>query len=476
MKSIYRSLLGATLLASTLTAAAQETPRSAYFLDGYTMRHELNPALAGEYNYITMPALGNFNLSMASNVGVKTFLYKMPNGDLTTFMNKSVDAKTFLDKIHGDNKITMGLDLTILSAGFKAFGGFNTITIGTRTDVGVSLPKGLLQFMKLGQTGPDTHYSFNDLTVRANAMAEIALGHSHKINDKLQIGAKFKFLLGLGNIDAKIDRMDVVMSEDKWLVKGDGHINMSAGSGLYVPTKREAGSSYDTPEEGSEIEWDEIDYDSFSLTGYGIGFDLGATYQLLPDLRLSASILDLGFVRWNNTVKGHTLKDKTWTFDGFKDVALDSDQPGYDDNSLDQQLDDMWDGLQDVINFHKTKDKASHTTALAATVLVGAEYDMPFYNKLTGGLLLSHRFNGPFSWTEGRISANVKPVKWFDASVNYAYSTFGSSLGWMLNFHPKGFNFFIGSDHQFFRVTPQFVPVGNATMSFNMGINFTFGS
>ncbi len=46
----------------------------------------------------------------------------------------------------------------------------------------------------------------------------------------------------------------------------------------------------------------------------------------------------------------------------------------------------------------------------------------------------------------------------------------------MLNFHPKGFNFFIGSDHQFFTLTPQMVPVGKATALVNVGFNVTFGS
>ncbi len=46
----------------------------------------------------------------------------------------------------------------------------------------------------------------------------------------------------------------------------------------------------------------------------------------------------------------------------------------------------------------------------------------------------------------------------------------------MLNFHPKGFNFFVGTDHQFFRLTPQFAPVGHAMASVNLGFNVTFGS
>ena len=61
---------------SVLTAAAQEAPRTAYFLDGYSYRHELNPAFAGERNYISIPVLANMDMSLFSNVGVNPFLYK----------------------------------------------------------------------------------------------------------------------------------------------------------------------------------------------------------------------------------------------------------------------------------------------------------------------------------------------------------------------------------------------------------------
>lgn len=102
---------------------------------------------------------------------------------------------------------------------------------------------------------------------------------------------------------------------------------------------------------------------------------------------------------------------------------------------------------------------------------------MPFYQKLTGGFLFTHRFAGCFSWTEGRFSANYKPTRRFDMAVNYGASTFGASFGWMLNFHPRGYTFFIGSDHQFFKVTPQplSLPVGKASMQINLGMSITFG-
>lgn len=461
---------------TAVAASAQEAPRTAYFLDGYTYRHELNPAFAGERNYIAIPALGNYNISLFSSVGVNTFLYPTQAGSpykLTTFMSPTVSADEFLGKLSNNNHINANIDMTLFSAGFKAFHGFNTISIGVHSDMGVNLPKDLFRFMKLMQDG-GREYNFKDIRVDANAMAEIALGHSHKINDKLDIGAKVKVLLGVGSMSAHIDDMRVSMAGDSWSIKADGSFEMAAGSGLYVPTKKEAGVSYDNPDQADLIEWGDIEYNNFGLGGFGLGVDLGATYQLLPDLQLSAAINDLGFMSWNNAVKGRTGTE--WKFNGFKDIAIDSDQPNYEENKLDKQLDNLWDDLEDLVNFHREDTDGAYSKALHATIHLGAEYRMPFYKGLTGGFLFSQYIAGCSSWTEGRFYATVKPAKWFDATINYGASTYGSSFGWMLNFHPKGFNFFLGSDHQFFKLTPQFVPVGNACASLNLGFNVTFGS
>ena len=348
-------------------------------------------------------------------------------------------------------------------------------SVGVHADMGINLPKDFFRFAKLGQAEEDIRYNFKDIKANATAYAEIALGHSRKITDQLTVGAKLKFLLGVGNVTAHITDMDVRMSDEQWHIKAAGEVQMAAGSGLYVPTKAEAGVDYDKPADADLIEWGDIDYNSFGLSGFGMGVDLGATYQLLPDLQLSLAVNDFGFMGWNHAVTGLTGGGE-WTFDGFQNVAVSEDQPGYEDNKLSEQLDRLWDDVQDVINIHRDKVNGSYTKALNATIRVGAEYNMPFYRNLTGGFLFSSYIAGCQSWTEGRFYANVKPVKWFDATINYGASTYGSSFGWMINFHPKGFNFFIGSDHQFFKVTPQFVPVGNACANINFGFNVTFGS
>lgn len=257
----------------------------------------------------------------------------MQGYDLTTFMSPSVSADEFLGKLGKYNHVNANLNLTLLSTGFKAFGGFNTISAGVRTEVGVVIPKELFEFMKLGQTGPDTRYSFENLQANASAMAEIGLGHSRAINEKLNIGAKLKFLLGVGNVNAKINRMDVRLSNSQWSIDAEGELNAAAGSGLSIPTKQEIGAEYDTPAEADQIEWGKIKYNSFGLSGFGMAVDLGATYKLLPDLTLSAAVLDLGFMGWSNNIKGRTSAEP-WTFDGFKDVAIMEDQDDYEEKKL----------------------------------------------------------------------------------------------------------------------------------------------
>jgi hypothetical protein len=454
---------------------AQESMRSAYFMDGFTYRHELNPAFMGEHNYISIPILANMNIGINSNVGVNTFLYKMPNGQLTTFMNSSVDATSFLNKLSTTNKVTSDINITLLSAGFKAFKGYNTITIGARTFVGASLPKDLFTFAKLGMTSDETYYNFKNVTVKANAVAEIALGHSHDINSKITVGGKLNILLGVGNVNTKIANMDVRLSDQQWSVQADAQMDIAAGSGLYVPTKQEAGKEYDKAEMADLVDWEDIDYDKFGLSGAGASVDLGVVYKIIPDLTLSASILDFGFMNWSHNIKAKTA-NTAWTFNGFHEVTFNKNQPNYDDNKLDEQFDQLTDDLEDLVSFHRTEADGSRSQMLAPTISLAAEYTMPFYRKLTGGFLFTQKINGVFSWTEGRLSANVKPVKWFDASINYGVSTYGSSFGWIVNFHPKGFNFFIGSDHQFFKITPQVIPVGNASASISFGMNVTFGS
>lgn len=472
--TIYKVMAAVAVAMAAFTATAQEALRSAYFLPGYNFRHELNPALAPERGYLALPALGGINVGLNSNIGLSTFLYPIGGGKLTTFMSPTVGTDQFLDKLKDRNHFTQSFGVNILSLGFRGFGGYNTLGISVRQTASVVIPKDMFAFMKRGMTGASTHYNFKDLGVNGNVIGEIALGHSRRITKDLRVGAKVKVLLGGANVNAKISDMDITLSDQIWQIRAQGEMSVAAGKGLRVPTKYELGKEPASSPDANMVEWGDIDYDSFGLSGFGLGFDFGATYQLLPELELSAAVLDLGMMTWNNVVKAQTPAT-TWSFEGFKDIAVDSSDPNYEENKLGNQFENIGDDLEDCTNFRRTETGAKRTSGLGTTVSLGAAYTLPVWKGLVGGLLLTQRIDGMYSWTEGRVSANLIPCGWFDLSANYALSSFGSSLGWIINFHPAGFNIFIGSDYQFYKVTEQYIPVGNVNANLQFGINFTFG-
>lgn len=466
-------MAGALLLTSA-SSFAQQTLRSGYFLEGYEYRHALNPAFGPDRKgFVSFPFLGNINVGMSGNVGVSNFLYKTSDGGLTTFLNESVTASDFLGGINQNNRLSVDYNMGIFSMGFSKFGGYNTIGINLRSNVSATMPYELFEFMKMGGKGANTVYHMENIGVSSKAYVEVALGHSRDVNEKWRVGGKLKFLLGVYNADAMIDNMDVQLTDEQWSIQGSGELNLGM-KGLNVPTYAESKKpgDYDASK-AQNINYSDIELNSPGLGGFGLAVDLGATYQVREDLQLSASLLDLGFLSMSNNTHG-VMSMEPWVFDGFKNVPYDSNDPNGNEkpNSLQNQIDDLTDGLEDYFSFQKEGETSSKTSALGATLNLGALYTLPYYDKLKFGFLSSTRIQGKYSWSEGRFSANIAPVNWFDASVNYAVSSFGSSFGWLINFHPHKFNFFIGSDHQFFKVTPQFLPVGHANMSLSMGINF----
>ncbi len=458
----------------TISTWAQNSLRSAYFLDGYTYRHQMNPAFASERDYVGMPVLGNLKVGLQSNIGVSDFLYKRPDGSLTTFMNNIVSAGEFLDGLKERNRLNVDLDVNIISFGIHKWGGFNTFDLSVKSGTRMNLPKDLFEFAKVGMQNGNSVYDLKDMGVYSNSYAEIALGHSRKIMDKLTVGAKVKFLLGIYNADFHVDDMRLVMSDNKWSVTGSGEFS-SAGI-VDIPTKlknrdfRGEDGTLQTKRE-EVLDFDNIDTGD-AISGFGMAFDFGATYRLREDLELSMALLDLGWISYKNAVQAN-MATEPWEFDGFTDIPFNSDEaaPG---QSIEDQLDDLGDDLEDLVQM-KVQGKERHTKALGATLNIGSIYTFPYYDKLKFGFLESTRINGQYSWSEGRFSANVAPVKCFDASISYAVSSFGSSFGWMANYHGRGFSIFLGSNHQFFKVTPQCLPVHDANMNISIGINFPFG-
>ena len=467
MKIIRHAHLLATyvvICTATLFEASAQSLRTAYFSDSYIYRHRLNPAMSNEDSYSSLLGLGNLNVDYGTNEGVNTFI--VPYRDkLVTFMHESVAPSDFLSGLSEKVRMQQGLDLTFFSFGKKSKNAYQTYELRLREQVGIQLPKDLFSFMK--KSDPDKTYIFSDMHIVAKAWADLSYGYSLSINAKLRIGVKAKFLLGLGYVDAEIERGSASFGEDEWTMQMKGKFIVGGAKG----------TRFSRDDNGL---FDGIDDFKFGVAGYGGAIDIGATYDLsdiTEGVKLSASLCDMGFLRWSNCANANN-DGKLFTFTGFDHFTLhdeDTHIEGSHTGSLSDQWHDIRDDLEEMYNL-KVGDTRADRQWLAATVHIGVEYELPSYRNLCLGLLLIHRISDVFGYNEARLNVNLGNGHKFDMALSGAYNTYGASLGAMFNIHLQGFNIFIGSDRIYFgKVNKYFIPLDNGGMNLQWGINFPFG-
>ncbi len=454
-KVIISAAMAAMILLPTALRAQDLS--SGYFVEDYTYRYQMNPAFGNSQNFISMPALGNLNVGLHGNLGISDVLYNV-DGKTTTFMNPKLSSDEVLKNINDVNRIGTLDKIGILSAGFKAFGGYNTVSINAVADVSVKVPGEMFNLLKNGVANKT--YDLGDLRASGVAYGEIAFGHSRQVMKGLRVGATLKFMLGGGYMDAHMRNANLVLGENEWTVTTDADLRSSV-KGLTYKTKvnDRTGHRYVNG----------IDVDGTGLNGFGMALDLGAVYETpVKGLTVSLALLDLGFISWNNDMLATTNGEKTFTTDKYTFNA-DDDAP----NSFSKEWDRLRDDFSAIYELDDMGDQGGRTSMPHATLNIGVQYALPMYNKLTFGLLNTTRLAGDFTTTDFRLSANIAPCRIFSGGVNLGVGTFGASFGWVANLHLTGFNFFLGMDRAPGKLCKQGVPL-SSNAQVTMGINFPF--
>jgi hypothetical protein len=272
-------------------------------------------------------------------------------------------------------------------------------------------------------------------------------------------------LFGLGRADVKIKDMKADLADnDKWTMQGDVQANVSV-EGFKFKSKTK---NYEH-RTGSYEYIDDVDVDGYGLSGFGLAFDLGAEYKWDENWSFSAALLDLGYIGWKTNYVAST--------DGDREIHTSKYIFNVDDdasNSFENESDRFVEGLSELYELQDKGNKGSRSRGLAATMNLGVEYTPDFYRKMSFGLTNSTRM-GKYGWTEFRLSTNVAPTNIFSASANVALCTYCFSFGWLLNFHPTGFNMYLGMDHTLSKLAKQGLPLSGRG-NVNIGINIPFGN
>lgn len=408
-------LLGICISLLVPTAMQAQYLRSSYFMEGSSTRMQLNPASQPKRGYVNLPVIGSLAAEVSSNsLGIQDVI------DIFDSDGEFYNNDKFYNRLKGMNELNVSLNTDVVSFGFYKGKGFWSFNVGARVDVDATIPKTMFEYLRavdVENFNWEGQQAFNiqNEKLRLNSYIEVGAGYSRAINERLTIGGKAKLLLGAGNINLKINQLYISGKEagmnSELQLKADAYLEASA-KGL------------DLEEENGYIT--DLDYNNFGISGYGAGFDLGASYQVMKNLTFSAAILDLGFISWG--------KSSTQIAESNKNTVINKDNYGDSSEVLDFELY----GLQ-------KKESKSRTTSLSPTMVLGGEYGL-LDNKLGLGLLSTTRFGQLKTYSELTLSANYRPNTLINASLSYSMIQGGETFGIAFKVGPL----MLGTDYMYF--------------------------
>ncbi|MCC5923945.1 MAG: hypothetical protein JJT77_09170, partial [Crocinitomicaceae bacterium] len=153
-------------------------------------------------------------------------------------------------------------------------------------------------------------------------------------------------------------------------------------------------------------------------------------------LLVSASMNDLGFIRWNGNTRNFSTNDVTYTFEG-----VDINQLLQDSLNV---FDALIDSLAGLVGQDENND--SYSTSLYTRFFVGGRYLIT--DEIGGTLLLYNEIvNGRYR-AGLHAGVNAKLGEWLSASVNYGYYGRGwANLGGGFSLRGGPVQFYLGVDN-----------------------------
>jgi hypothetical protein len=457
------------------TGASAQYGNTYYYMHMIPQANQLNPAFQPNCQfYIGFPILAPVRFEVESNSlrYNDIFTWNSETGKFITFMHPEGDKQKFLNALEPVNVVRAGIATSIVSVGWRDELFFFTVDFGQRMDQDISFSQDLAEFMINGNLN-QSRFTFSDLANNINLYHELAIGVSYNFDDEFQLGARAKLLLGMGNVTVRQSDINMKTSIDEWTVKSD----IIADASLpYVDLPIDEDGYLDIDSLQSRGDLDLMDLIFPILTGLpdlispsnlgtvfgvknpGFALDFGFNYKPVERVIVSASVLDLGFIRWRNSTYNFK-QEMDYSFEGVE-YTLDEDwDPG----------EDLLDSLEDVTKIKTTQDK--YTSFLSSRVYIGAAYELSEKVRF-GGVFRSRIHNYKF-YNQFTISANYQPFNMLSGTLSY--SIMGNSymnLGLGLSVRGGPFNFYFITDQA---PTVYFWPQEFSSLNFRFGFNLVFG-
>lgn len=401
MKKIV-SLIALSICLFSLQGRAQNG--NFYFNEMQVQRNNLNPAFATPYLLsVGVPGISGLNLRLENNfLSWNTLIVRGADDSLR------VDLSRLAGKSNYRSRIAFALDEELLRFGCRL--GRNNFVAGAsiHADMQMVLANETLDFLL---QGPGEHIGLNELSgnrLDINSYAYLYFGYSRLVNKNLTIGGRFKLLKGLYNLHTNNLKINFnILNED-----------MTSPDIMPYEYDLRLGGSINTnlPIQGLGLNMGQLTNIQF-FRNLGMALDLGVNYHVGAGLDVSASILDLGFISWNDD--NTTILRETGRSARFQGLDLIKITGG--ESSAGTLVSDVLYGIWDSIGFKKDTVRNAYTRALPASLNVGISYTLLKMHRF--GVLLHGQFYNKYFAPEVSFSYTLMPCKNFALSVSNTFSS-----------------------------------------------------
>lgn len=294
MRIVYCIIFG---LVAFISLKAQQN-NTLFLMHDLPQANIVNPSVAIECKlYVGIPFMASAHAN-AYSTGFKL------NEVFDSFAGDSLRFEPG-DAIHHFNNLEIvatEAHLALLLLGYRHKKNYFTFSISEKLNTYQFISKNAALFAWEGNTQFEgENANMDGLRINANHYREYTFGWARQINENFDFGMRFKMLFGKGNIYTKPIDLSIYTDPNTFVLYLQGAADMYSSFPVEVNTDDEG--KLDQLEVNDDIDW--MKY-FMNKANKGFGIDMGFTYQITDAIKLSGSLLDIGYINWNSDAYHYT--------------------------------------------------------------------------------------------------------------------------------------------------------------------------
>lgn len=341
MKNTIKTLAAIAITVFTSNSvSAQNGNISLFHLGDYVHQTtNVSPVYIPKNSFsLGLPGISGVGVQFSNGFKATDVLKEIPGTD-----QLEADYLALYNSLDGDyNNLNQSLTVNVLSLAFKRKHGSLSFFVNAKDNLSWQMSKnGIINLMANGITQESNGILLDD-KLNVTSYIEGGIGFTQQfLDDKLAIGVRVKYLIGLANGSTEEDGFAKIDVNDDytWTINSNNAVARIAG-----------------------VDLENTDDYEFSTANSGFGFDIGASYEIIPNMNVEIAINDIGSITWKENVKEYYIENST-------NVVVN----GVDLNSDNDLLEDLEDKLNEDITTGE-REGSSYKTSLATNSYASVSY------------------------------------------------------------------------------------------------------